>query len=145
MHFPPYHETYACTFSRRPSYRSPLPCPLQVETWTAESAETMELPDKEEQQMAAAPDDAFTRLEQGESDKRKARDLNVRVAELYHDSNLKYKNDYQMNKLLRRNNRSASETSVPVTARSARCCDHCNEQQRRHCDIYLLGERLCTA
>jgi hypothetical protein len=67
----------------------------------------MELPDKEEQQMAAPLDDAFTKLERGESDKKKGQDLNARVAELYYDSSMKYKNDYQLNKMLRRDNRSA--------------------------------------
>ena len=79
--------------------------PAQVETWSAENAETIELPEQEEQQFAPRVDDTFARLEKGEADKLKAKELNSRVAELYYDSNEKFKNDYQLNKDLRRQNR----------------------------------------
>ena len=78
---------------------------LQAETWTAESAETIELPDKDEEEAAAPLGDPFYKLERGETDKRKGRELGARVAELFHDSNEKFKDDYSINKALRRNNR----------------------------------------
>lgn len=78
---------------------------FQVETWTAGSAETIELPDKDEQQMAAPADDPFQKLERGNQDRSLGQSLGARVAELRHDSNSKFKDDYNMNKRLRRENR----------------------------------------
>ena len=77
----------------------------QVETWTAESAETIELPDQEEQQMMAPADATLQKLEQGDTDRKRGRHLSARVAELYHDGNAKFKNDYTMNRMLRHGNR----------------------------------------
>ena len=65
----------------------------------------MELPDREEEAAVAPLDDPFSKLERGETDKRKGRELGVRVAELFHDSNEKFRDDYSINKALRRNNR----------------------------------------
>lgn len=76
-----------------------------METWTSESAETIELPEQEEQQFAPRVDDTFARLEKGEADKLRAKELNSRVLDLYHDSKAKFKNDYELNKQLRRQNR----------------------------------------
>lgn len=79
----------------------------KAETWTAESAETIQLPDRDEDGAAGAPDDPFAKLERGETDKRRGRELGGRLAELYHDSSQKYKDDYSLNKALRRQNRYA--------------------------------------
>ena len=58
----------------------------------------MELPDKE---------DAFARLEKGVEDKRRGREGAERLAELREDSAAKYKDDYTINKALRRQLRYA--------------------------------------
>lgn len=79
---------------------------LQAETWTAENAETIELPDRDDETAAAALHDPFAKLERGETDKRRGRELGTRIAELYHDSNLKFKDDFALNRTLRKHNRS---------------------------------------
>ena len=78
---------------------------MQAETWTAEDAETIELPDREEEEAVQPRDDPFAQLERGESDKRKGRELSTRIAELHYDSNQKFKDDYSINRSLRQKNR----------------------------------------
>ncbi|KAK9828722.1 hypothetical protein WJX72_001716 [[Myrmecia] bisecta] len=76
----------------------------KAEEFTAEDAETLELPEKAE---AAKLDDPFFRLEHGTEDNRKARIAVDRLVELHDDSEAKYRNDYEMNKALRRQVRAA--------------------------------------
>ena len=78
----------------------------QAESYTAADAETMELPDKEEG-AAQAREDPFVRLEKGVEDKRRGREGAERLAELHEDSAAKYKDDYTINKALRRQLRYA--------------------------------------
>ena len=77
----------------------------QAESYTAADAETMELPDKEEGAAQAQPD-PFARLEKGVEDRRRGREGAERIAELREDSAAKYKDDYTINKALRRQLRS---------------------------------------
>jgi hypothetical protein len=74
---------------------------LQAESYTAADAEVMELPDKEEGAAMAAVD-PLARLEKGIEDKRRGCEGAERVAELREDSEAKYKDDYTINKALRR-------------------------------------------
>ncbi|CAL5224116.1 g6748 [Coccomyxa viridis] len=73
----------------------------KAESYTAADAETMELPDKEEEGAQAQPD-PFARLEKGVEDRRRGREGAERIAELREDSSAKYKDDYTINKALRR-------------------------------------------
>lgn len=63
--------------------------------------------------MSAPPDDPFQKLEQGDQDRKRGRSLGRRVAELFHDSNAKFKDDYAINKRLRRENRSVFNLETP--------------------------------
>jgi hypothetical protein len=78
---------------------------LQAESYTAQDAETLELPDQE---MAQASNDAFFKLERGVEDRRRGREGAERLAELREDSEAKYKDDYSINKALRRQLRCVS-------------------------------------
>lgn len=78
---------------------------MQLETYTAQDAETLELPDSEE---APAKDDPFSKLEKGVEDRRRGREGAERLAELREDSEAKYKDDYTINKALRRQLRSVT-------------------------------------
>jgi coiled-coil domain-containing protein 130 len=80
---------------------------LQAESYTAADAEVIELPDKEEGAAMAAAD-PLARLEKGVEDKRRGREGAERVAELREDSKAKYKDDYTINKALRRQLRFAA-------------------------------------
>ena len=71
----------------------------QAETYTAEAAETMELPDSEE---AQAKDDPFSKLERRVEDRKRGVQGADRLAELLEDSEAKMKDDYTINKALRR-------------------------------------------
>ena len=73
----------------------------QAELYTAADAETMELPDKEDG-AAQAKEDPFARLEKGVEDRRRGREGAERIAELREDSNAKYRDDYTINRALRR-------------------------------------------
>lgn len=55
--------------------------------------------------MVAPADAPFQKLEQGDTDRKRGRHLGARVAELYHDGNAKFRDDYSMNKRLRHENR----------------------------------------
>lgn len=83
----------------------------QVEEYSAADAETLELPESSER---AALDDPFARLEHGDVDKRRAAAARERLAELREDSAVKYKNDYEMNKALRRDMRCGVSPSIVV-------------------------------
>lgn len=72
---------------------------LQAETYTAEAAETLELPDSEE---AQAKDNPFSKLEQRVEDWKRGIAGADRLAELLEDSEAKMKDDYTINKALRR-------------------------------------------
>lgn len=74
---------------------------LQAESYTAADAEVIELPDKEEG-AATATADPLARLEKGVEDKQRGREGAERVAGLREDSEAKYKDDYTINKALRR-------------------------------------------
>ena len=74
---------------------------LQAESYTAADAEVIELPDKEEGAAMTAAD-PLARLEKGIEDKLRGREGAERVAELREDSEAKYKDDYTINKALRR-------------------------------------------
>lgn len=71
----------------------------QEETYTAQDAETLELPDPE---AAQAADDPFSKLERRVEDKRRGRQGADRLSELLDDSEAKYRDDYTINKALRR-------------------------------------------
>ena len=73
----------------------------QAESYTAADAETIELPEKEEETAQAVPD-PFAKLEKGVEDRRRGREGAERIAELRADSEAKYKDDYSINKALRR-------------------------------------------
>ena len=79
---------------------------MQAESYTAADAETMELPDGDEAAVQAKSD-PFARLEKGVEDKRRGREGAERIAELREDSAAKYRDDYTMNKALRRQLRYA--------------------------------------
>ncbi|BDA46914.1 Coiled-coil domain-containing protein 130 homolog [Coccomyxa sp. Obi] len=76
----------------------------KAETYTAEAAETLELPDSEE---AQAKDDPFSKLERRVEDRKRGIQGADRLAELLEDSEAKMKDDYTINKALRRQLRSA--------------------------------------
>ena len=63
----------------------------------------MELDDPEE--AAAAARDPFRKLERGDADKRKAREAAQQLSMLVADSRVKHRDDYAINKELRRRNR----------------------------------------
>ena len=84
----------------------------QAESYTAADAETMELPDKEEEGAAQAQPDPFARLEKGVEDRRRGREGAERIAELREDSAAKYKDDYTINKALRRQLRYVLSASI---------------------------------
>ncbi|EIE21957.1 DUF572-domain-containing protein [Coccomyxa subellipsoidea C-169] len=76
----------------------------KAETYTAQDAETHELPDSEE---AQAKDDPFSKLERRVEDSRRGREGADRLSELLEDSEAKTKDDYSINKALRRQLRGA--------------------------------------
>ncbi|CAL8471533.1 g11075 [Coccomyxa elongata] len=76
----------------------------KAEAYTAEAAETLELPDSEQ---AQAKDDPFSKLEQRVEDRKRGIAGADRLAELLEDSEAKMKDDYTNNKALRRQLRSA--------------------------------------
>ena len=63
----------------------------------------MELDDPEE--AAAAARDPFTKLERGDADKRKAKEAAQQLIMLVADNKVKHRDDYTINKELRRRNR----------------------------------------
>jgi hypothetical protein len=75
--------------------------PEQEEGYTAEDAETMELPDPEAAAAAGAAD-PFAKLERGNEDGRRGRVGRERLAELRADAEAKFGADYKINKALRR-------------------------------------------
>lgn len=75
----------------------------QAEAYTAEDAGVMELDDPAE--AAAAARDPFTKLERGDADKRKAAEAARELSMLVADSRVKHRDDYAINKELRRRNR----------------------------------------
>lgn len=76
---------------------------VQVEAYTAQDAEVMELEDRAEAAEAAA--DPFRKLERGDADKRKAVEAAKQLSMLVADSQVKHRDDYAINKELRRRNR----------------------------------------
>jgi len=73
---------------------------LQAEEYTAADAEVMELMDKHDREKL---DDPLSKLEHHTDVMIKKKAQNERLVDLRDDSNAKYKNDYEMNKLLRKN------------------------------------------
>ncbi|KAK9816015.1 hypothetical protein WJX74_011065 [Apatococcus lobatus] len=114
-----YHSTKIWSFSMRSPccqtrievHTDPKNCEYQIvagarrkaEAYTAKDAGTMELDDPEE--AAAAARDPFTKLERGDADKRKAREAAKQLSMLVADNTLKHRDDYAINKELRRRNR----------------------------------------
>ena len=104
---------------------------VQAESYTAADAETMELPDKEEEAAQAQPD-PFARLEKGVEDKRRGREGAERIAELREDSAAKYKDDYTINKALRRQLRC----NVPAIIFCPRQQAMQDEMHQHHCRLF---------
>ena len=84
----------------------------QEEGYTAEDAETMELPDPEAASAAAA-NDPFVRLERGQEDGARGRRGAERLAELRDDARAKFAQDYAINKALRRQLRCVRARIAP--------------------------------
>ena len=72
----------------------------QAEEYTAEDAEVMELMDQHDREKL---DDPLSKLEHHTDVMIKKKAQNERLVDLRDDSSAKYKNDYEMNKLLRKN------------------------------------------
>ncbi len=72
---------------------------LQAEEYTAADAEVMELMDKHDREKL---DDPLSKLEHHTDVMIKKKAQNERLVDLRDDSNAKYKNDYEMNKMLRK-------------------------------------------
>ncbi len=99
---------------------------MQAETYTAQDAETHELPDSEE---AQAKDDPFSKLERRVEDSRRGREGADRLSELLEDSEAKTKDDYSINKALRRQLRFASRQFAFSGGSFAQLpLDHCRNQ-----------------
>ncbi|KAK9861207.1 hypothetical protein WJX84_011653 [Apatococcus fuscideae] len=114
-----YHSTKIWSFSMRSPccqtrievHTDPKNCEYQIvagarrkaEAYTAEDAGVMELDDPAE--AAAAARDPFTKLERGDADKRKAAEAARELSMLVADSRVKHRDDYAINKELRRRNR----------------------------------------
>lgn len=73
---------------------------IQAEEYTAADAEVMELMDQHDREKL---DDPLSKLEHHTDVMIKKKAQNERLVDLRDDSNAKYKNDYEMNKLLRKN------------------------------------------
>ena len=73
---------------------------MQAESYTAADAEVMELMDQHDREKL---DDPLSKLEHHTDVMVKKRAQNERLVDLKDDSNAKYKDDYAMNKLLRKN------------------------------------------
>ena len=73
---------------------------LQAEEYTAADAEVMELMDQHDREKL---DDPLSKLEHHTDVMIRKKAQNERLVDLRDDSNAKYKNDYGMNKLLRKN------------------------------------------
>ena len=73
---------------------------LQAEEYTAADAEVMELMDQHDREKL---EDPLSKLEHHTDVMIKKKAQNERLVDLRDDSNAKYKHDYEMNKLLRKN------------------------------------------
>ncbi|KAL0050074.1 hypothetical protein WJX82_003941 [Trebouxia sp. C0006] len=78
----------------------------KAEEYTAADAEVMELMDKHDREKL---DDPLSKLEHHTDVMIKKKAQNERLVDLRDDSNAKYKNDYEMNKLLRKNLRGVKK------------------------------------
>lgn len=100
----------------------------QAEEYTSADAEVMELMDQHDKEKL---DDPLAKLEHGNAIMARKKAQNARLLDLKDDSTAKYKNDYAMNKLLRKNLRYAS---VPW------CCSYSMRAtwlgQIEHCTTY---------
>jgi len=82
---------------------------LQAEEYTAADAEVMELMDQHDREKL---DDPLSKLEHHTDVMIKKKAQNERLVDLRDDSTAKYKNDYEMNKLLRKNLRYVATTYI---------------------------------
>lgn len=73
---------------------------MQAEEYTAADAEVMELMDQHDKEKL---NDPLAKLEHGNAVIARKKAQNERLLDLKDDSTAKYKNDYEMNKMLRRN------------------------------------------
>lgn len=81
---------------------------MQAEEYTSADAEVMELMDQHDK---AKLDDPLAKLEHGNAVMARKKAENERLLDLKEDSAAKYKNDYAMNKLLRKNLRYVVDAS----------------------------------
>ncbi len=99
----------------------------------------MELPDKEEEAAGAQPD-PFARLEKGVEDRRRGREGAERIAELRDDSAAKYKDDYTINKALRRQLRYVFPAMNVPHSKSRLCTrEHIWSSYRLPANRFIVG------
>ncbi len=99
---------------------------VQAEEYTAADAEVMELMDQHDREKL---DDPLSKLEHHTDVMVKKRAQNERLIDLKDDSNAKYKNDYEMNKLLRKNLRCVLRPHLQLHA------NHLMRPGFSHCPI----------